>query len=419
LGSRRAARLFHFPNMSRFLHAALFIIAFIGARAAEFAPLPSPAAPGAMGSSLATGPDGGIWLSWLEPRGDEGWALRFSRLDAVQDRWSDPRTIAEGEDWFANWADFPALTILSARDMLAVWSINNPPAPHSAHGAGHHGEGYHAEYSLSHDAGATWTKAQAITGESATTEFVAALALGENSRALAAWLDGRARATNGEVQQLYAQTLLANGRDALVDPSVCDCCQLSLVRVPNGALLAYRGRTTEEVRDIRLARWRDGTWEKPHPLHADGWKIAACPVNGPRLAADGERVAVVWFTGAQNDSRVQAKLSQDAGETFGPAQRIDLGRPSGRVDAVMLPDGTAAITWLELPARDGSRPGGIFLRTLAPDGTPGEPQLLAASTAARAAGFPRLVRLSDGRLLLSYTVDEKPTRLATLLVTLK
>lgn len=405
--------------MSRFLHAALFVLTFLAVRAAELAPVPSPAAPGAMGSSLATGPDGGVWLSWLEPRGDERWALRFSRLDAARGLWSEPRTIAEGADWFANWADFPTLTILSPRDLFAVWSVNNPPAPHGTHAAGHHGEGYHAEYSLSHDGGVTWTKPQAITGESTTTEFVAALALGENSRALAAWLDGRSRATNGEFQELYAQTLLANGRDALVDPSVCDCCQLALVGVPGGALLAYRGRTTDEVRDIRLARWRDGAWQAPHPLHNDGWKITACPVNGPRLAADGARVVAVWFTGAQGEARVQAKLSHNAGETFGPAQRIDLGRPSGRVDAVLLSDGTAAITWLELPARDGSRPGGIFLRTLAPDGTMSEPQLLAASTAARAAGFPRLARLDDRRLILSYTVDTHPSQLATLLVTLK
>lgn len=381
--------------------------------------IPSPAADGAMGSSLATAPDGIVLLSWLEPHAGDQWSLKFSRFDAMNSRWGEARSIATGSNWFTNWADFPTLTPLSDRHLLAVWSVTNPPAPHTGHDAAHHGETYHAEYSLSHDCGATWKPPQPITGESPSTEFVAPLALRDNSRALVAWLDGRARATNGQVQTLYAQTLLADGRDHLVDPSVCDCCQLSLVRVPGGALLAYRGRTKDEVRDIRLARWREGAWEKPRPLHDDGWKIAACPVNGPRLAAQGEHVAAVWFTGAQDTPRVQLKLSHDGGDTFGPAVRLDLGRPSGRVDAVLLFDGRAVCTWLELAARDGSRPGGIYLRIVSADGTPGEPRLLVASTGARATGFPRLARLDDSHLLLSYTVDGTPARVATLLVSLK
>lgn len=401
--------------MMRFLRTALLLSVAFTHALADPVEIASPAAAGSMGSSLARDANGAILLSWLEPTGEQT-TLKFSRFDAGTRHWTEPRTIATGAGWFVNWADFPTVTPLSERDWLAVWFVENP-ATHA--GGGHHGAGYHAEYRLSHDAGTTWTKPQAITGESASTEFVAALALGENSRALVAWLDGRARAHNGEFQQLFAQTLLADGADTLVDPSVCDCCQLSLAPAPGGALLAYRGRTKDEVRDIRLARWRNGAWEKPRPLHDDGWKIAACPVNGPRLATAGEHVVAAWFTGAQNDSRVQAKLSRDGGETFGPAQRIDLGRPSGRLDTALFPDGTAAITWLELPSQDGARPGGIFLRTLAADGTLGEPQLLVASSAARAAGFPRIAPLDEHHLLVSYTVDAEPTRVATLLVRVK
>lgn len=378
----------------------------------------TPAGPGSMGAALARAADGGIFLSWLEPIDEENWQLRLSRFDRSAQAWHTPVTIARGADWFVNWADFPTVTPLGDGHLLAVWFVNNPA---TAHGGGDHGHGagYHAQYSLSRDGGATWSAPQPITGESRMNEFVAALALNENARALVAWLDGRDRATNGGVQKLYAQTLLAGGPDALVDGSVCDCCQLSLVGVRDGALLAYRGRTSGEMRDIRLARWRRGAWEAPRPLHDDGWQIAACPVNGPRLAAHGDHVAALWFTGAQGDARVQAKVSRDGGENFGEAVRVDLGRPQGRVDALMLADGSAWFTWLEMTGQQSGQAGGIYLRRLAPDGALGEPRLLAPSTVARASGFPRMTLLDDARALLAYTAQGGESRVATLLIELK
>ncbi len=393
----------------------LFVICVpLPLRASAPREIANPTGAGAMGPSFATAPDGGVVLSWLEPRDAETWALCFSRYDAEAATWSAPRTIATGRDWFVNWADFPSVTPLSDTDLMAVWFENNPAPAGGGHD--HHGTGYHARYSLSADSGATWSTPQRITGESAVTEFTTVLALGQNSHALVAWLDGRDRATNGAVQKLYAQTLLADGADALVDPSVCDCCQLSLVRTGDSALLAYRGRTKDEIRDIRLARWRDGKWETPRPLHDDGWQINACPVNGPRLVAAGERIAAVWFTAAQNDARVQAKFSADGGATFGPAVRLDLGRPQGRVDAAWLPDGAAVFIWLESTGGAQARAGGVYLRRVAADGTLGEPRLLVATSTARASGFPRLARLPDGKLLLACTLDGEVSRIATLLV---
>lgn len=397
----------------------LAVGAALSVQAIEIVPLDSPAATGAMGSSITRGPDGTVWLSWLEPHSDgKATALRFSRFDAHARKWWPAQTIAAGQNWLSNWADFPSLTFLSNSQALATWSVMNPPPPHAHASGGHHAETYHAVYSLSEDTGRTWSAPQPITGESQLVEFVATLALGENGRALGVWLDGRAREKNGGVQQLYAQTLLAEGGDQLVDPSVCDCCQISLVRVPDGALAAYRGRTSEEVRDIRLARWRNGAWEKPRVLHEDNWKIAACPVNGPRLAARGRDVTAVWFTGAQEQARVQAKLSHDGGENFGPAVRLDLGHPTGRVDAAYVGE-SAVFTWLELPARDGSHAGGIYLRVVGPDGAAGTPQLLAATASGRPTGFPRIARVDDTHLLVSYTVEGDTTRVATLLVALK
>lgn len=394
----------------RFL-TCLLLLALVGCtrRAPEPVAIASPAGAGALGASFATAPDGTILLSWLEPVQGDAWALKFSRFDSAAQRWSQPGIIAQGRNWFVNWADFPTVTALGHDRLVAVWFVHEPDNEMV----------YHAEFSMSADGGVTWTAPKKISDESTRTEFTTILPLGPAGRPLAVWLDGRDRAAGRDHQTLHARVLGEAGPDARVDGFVCDCCQLSFAPLPDGgALLAYRGRTADEVRDIRLVRYRNGQWEKPRPLHADGWKINACPVNGPRLASCGSAVTAVWFTAADNQPRVQAKRSTDAGETFGEPLRLDLGRPLGRVDCLLLADGTSAITWLERANPGTGIAGGIYLRTLSAAGQLSAPRLLAASSPARASGFPRITALDARRLLLVYTQDSDPTRIITELVAL-
>ena len=59
------------------------------------------AGPGSAEPHLAVGADGTVLLSYLEPT-QNGTALRFSQLN--KNRWSEPKTVATGEDWMVNWA---------------------------------------------------------------------------------------------------------------------------------------------------------------------------------------------------------------------------------------------------------------------------------------------------------------------------
>lgn len=391
---------------------ALFASVSIALAGAEVRIVPSPAVANATAPSISKLTDGTPLLSWIEPVSENRSALKWSRFDRDERAWSPAATIAQGDNWFVNWADMPTVTALSDDVWLAVWFVNNPPAPH-AHG--HHGAGYHAVYSMSDDAGKSWSRAQSTTAESSSTEFTAVLGLGDNARALVAWLDGRKRAHGADEQALYAQTLLATGPDQLVDPRVCDCCQLSLVRTGNGALLAYRDRSAEEIRDIALARWDGQTWTRPVIVHDDGWKIAACPVNGPRLAARGAKTAVAWFTAAQEKPRVQVKFSPDAGATWGDPLRLDCGNPAGRLDLLMLEDGSALVSWLERGEADRA---GVYVRRVSADGQLAEPVPVIRSTANRASGFPRMVEAGGGQVLMAVMIDATPARVETLLLNL-
>lgn len=340
--------------------------------------------------------------------------MKVSRFEAKTRTWSAPRTVVQGPDLMANWADFPQLSAGRDGRLTAVWFINNP-AHHAAAGDGHHGPGYRAIYSSSADGGETWSPDLPVSDEALAVEFVALQPLADG-RMLAAWLDGRTRGR----MALYARVLDGRpgpGPDTLVDDSVCDCCQLSFVpTTAGGALLAYRGRTKDEIRDMQLARFDGKAWSRLAPLHADGWKIAGCPVNGPQLAECGDLVGAVWFTAPDSQARVLARVSDNAGDAFGPLVRVDLGRPQGRVDSVMLADGTLVMSWLEMTGRETGKQGGIYLRTLSLEGRLSEPQLVIPSSTSRMSGFPRMVPLGGRQVLLTCTQDGEPTRILTLLV---
>lgn len=378
-------------------------------RAATVTPIDSPAGSDAMGGSLTTAPDGTVYLSWVETTGPETHALKFSRFDAAQNRWGAAGVIAQGKAWFINWADFPVLAVQADGRMTAVWFVNNPPTG----GAGHHGGTYHAKFSTSADGGSTWSAPQPVTTQSDSVEFVALQPM-PDGRVMALWLDSRNRATNGDRQALCANFVGSTSPDVIVDAFVCDCCQISTALTPNGLIAAYRGRSPDEVRDIRLVTFQDGAWAKPTKLHQDRWNIAACPVNGPQLFARGAQLAATWYTAARSQPRVFTKISTDGGETFGAPLRLDLGRPQGRVDNLLLADGTAVVTWLET-ATDG-KDGGIYLRTITPAGELSEPRLVAAASESRAGGFPRSALVDAKRLLLAYTLESEPSRVVTQMI---
>ena len=136
----------------------------------------------------------------------------------------------------------------------------------------------------------------------------------------------------------------------------------------------------------------------------DGWEINACPVNGPSVDANGQRVALAWYTGAKNVPHVKVAFSSDAGATFSAPITVDEGKPAGRVAAVLLADGSALVSWIE---RTGGDTASVRVRRVTEKGA-APATTVAASTAARASGFPRMVRSSES-VWFSWTVPGRPS----------
>ncbi|MBW3660774.1 MAG: glycoside hydrolase [Gemmatimonadetes bacterium] len=364
----------------------------------------APAAAGSGEPALAVGEGGRVYLSWIEPEGD-GHALRFATRTGGA--WSEPRTIARGEHWFVNWADFPSILELPDGALAAHWLAKSGPGTYA----------YDVLVARSADGGETWSDPVVPHRDGTETEhgFVSMFPAEDGGLGLV-WLDGREYAGRepgdpGAEMTLRAARIAAGAveDEALLDGRVCDCCQTDVAIAAEGPVVAYRDRSPEEIRDISVVRLVGGAWSDPARIHPDDWEIAACPVNGPAIAARGERVAVAWYTAARDTLRVRLARSTDAGATFGEPVGIDAGAPEGRVDVALLESGEALVSWLER-AEDGN--GLILARRVGSDGRLGEPVTVARTSYARASGFPRMA-LSGDEAVFAWTDPVEPSRVRT------
>ena len=354
-----------------------------------FVEFKSPTGPGAAEPHLFAGRDS-ILLSWLEPVANtDRVALRYARYR--HGAWSTPQTIIERNDLFVNWADFPSLVEDAKGVLFAHWLQKSSTGTYS----------YDIRMATSSD-GRTWGAPFLLNRDGTYTEhgFVTLAPL-KGGGVGATWLDGRKMKPEGGDQHgshdagdmsIRYATVNAKGElagDTELDNRACECCATGMAMTSDGPLIAYRDRSSDEVRDIAYVKKSLSGWSKPARVHADDWKINACPVNGPQVDAIGNRAAVAWFTGAQEKGRVYVAFSGDGGAKFGKPVQIDEGNPAGRVDITMIDGNSALVTWLEQVGTAGK----IRARKVSSSGTVEPAMTIAESTTARAGGFARLAKL--------------------------
>ena len=371
------------------------------------------AASGSAEPHLARDADGGAVLSWLEPDKD-GSALRFSVLDGAD--WEAPRTVARGQNWFVNWADFPSVVPIDGGLWAAHWLVKKPGGTYA----------YDVAVSISKDGGNSWSAPMTPHTDDTRTEhgFVSLFPWRDGIGAL--WLDGRNMAEDGgehdgassrrDGMTLRSAVITADGRiehEQLADDLVCDCCQTDVAIGPLGPIAVYRDRSPEEIRDIYVMRAVDGRWQPGNAVAGDGWEIAGCPVNGPAIAADGNDVAVAWFTAANEQSRVRMARSHDGAQNFDDPIDVDIERPIGRIGVLLLPGGDTLVSWL---ADSGRGRAELRARRVARSGDRGADHVIATTSAGRISGFPQMLAYRDKVIFAWTDVSDESTRVRSALV---
>ncbi|MDN5205354.1 sialidase family protein [Fulvivirgaceae bacterium BMA10] len=338
--------------------------------------------------------EGMVYMSWIEGH-PEGWhILKFSKL--VKEQWSSPQEIISGNNWFVNWADYPTLSVKPNGHMIAHLLVKSGPGTFA----------YDVTLLQSQDSGKSWSSPFTPHTDKTETEhgFVSILPI--KDQFFATWLDGRntnVKGGHGHGGEMSLRAAFINQdnsveNEALLDLRVCDCCQTGATLTEHGPVVVYRDRSEEEIRDISIVRYVNGNWTEPKSVYADGWKISGCPVNGPKVASIENKLAVAWFSAANSKPTVKIAFSPDNGETFSDPVRIDDGHPLGRVDLVMLRDGSVMISWLETENDETV----IKVRKVNSDGNKEASIKIANTSSSRASGFPQMA-LSDNHLYFAWT----------------
>ncbi|MEP0005004.1 MAG: hypothetical protein ABJ387_06980 [Balneola sp.] len=347
----------------------------------------SPSGENASLPRLFTDNTGTVFLSWVESKGDTS-SLFYSKLD--DDQWSKPKLIAKSDSWFVNWADFPSVIGKDGKAVAAHWLQKVP------------GGTYAYNVNIAGSAN-DWENVLTPHKDNTPTEhgFVS-LTPASDSTFLSIWLDGRNTAGSGgheshtsglssamTLRSAFINNDLKIEESFLIDASVCDCCGTAAVKTKNGFIAAYRDRTEDEIRDIYISRFMNGKWEKPVSVHDDNWEIAACPVNGPAIAAQGQTLAVAWYTGAGDTTRVKLAFSNDEGKSFETPVLLDNGNPLGRVDVEFISNNEVLVSWMERNMENRSKAFFVAKR-ISTDGEIQKEFEFSLMESSRKSGFPQI-----------------------------
>ena len=339
--------------------------------------------------------NGALSLSWISSKNKNKASLHFSQFK--KGKWIKPQKIANGSDWFVNWADFPAHAI---NEDLIITS-----------------------YLKKSDSG-TYTydvilNLQKLSGEKIKKDFLlntdgvkaehgfVSIIPNNNKGFFITWLDGRntvEKKLDGHHKPMTIRFAeITNTGEVIneseLDEAACDCCQTSIAMTNNGPIVVYRDRSENEVRDIYTIRNINGVWEEPNPLHNDGWIINGCPVNGPKVAVNSTNLAIAWFTVVNDNPIVNVSFSKTNGDSFGTPFKLNDLDAIGRVDVAFLNNEEVIVSYMEVDNI------GTYLRIkkVSFDGKISEPITISKIDGGRNTGVPQL-EIIDSEIFIVWTI---------------
>ena len=204
--------------------------------------------------------------------------------------------------------------------------------------------------SRSLDGGRTWDSHLVVNEDKPTSHSFEGLAVAPDGTVIVAWIEPRETAATFVARVLDRGTRVGDTR-RLDTGETCVCCRVGVAAGPGDRVaVLWRKVFPENVRDMVLATSRDGgrTFDAPALVHADGWKIAACPHRGGSIATDARgRLYAVWYTeGAEGRPDLLFATSAD-GRRFSPPRPLQTTTSSipDHVRLAVDGSGRAVVVW--------------------------------------------------------------------------
>ena len=256
--------------------------------------------------------NGDLILSWIEKDKDGKSSLCMSISKDKGANFQAKSIIASGYGIGSN--RLMKAKILSKKDgtLFAVF-INNPAAQ-----LGKPSRGGQVSYAISKDQGLTWSS-PAFVDQDPTPGLMRGFfdaAVLANDEIAVVYLKDVKGSTKFEERDLRI-SITKNGHfqaEKLIDPVVCDCCNIGLLVDSKGVLNVYYRDNNNDIRDFSHIYSKDNglTFSSPRNIYQDNWQISGCPHNGAFPVEYNKQNYVAWFTGAESDRGV--KLATEGGK---------------------------------------------------------------------------------------------------------
>jgi hypothetical protein len=305
---------------------------------------------------LAQTPTGDILLSWTEKdaQGMTSFCLAFSKDKGKT--FSEKKAIYSGTG-IGN-SRLMRAKVLTKKDgsLVAIFSNRSEMPPTATTdkqaGKGRGGRSLDLVYCVSKDGGSTWTSPKSVDSDPTTgivRGFFDAILMSNDEVAIV-YLKDVANSKKHEERDLRLVTT-KNGvfqAEKVIDPVVCDCCNINLLLDGSGALHVYYRDNNDDIRDIAKMTSTDNaeTFSKPQILHNDGWKINGCPHSGAISSAYNKSALVAWYSGSETEKGV--RLVTQAGKKL-----FVLTDPSAKNPCLMANTNNAVMLWEQNQSGNG------------------------------------------------------------------
>lgn len=252
---------------------------------------------------------GAVVLAWTEKDAQDKVSFVYARSTDGGKSFGEKKLIYAAPGIGTGRLARPRLLFKKNGDMVAVFSMN----PHAQLNTGGEKPSRPREsqihFTVSKDGGNTWSQPQPIHTDltpNTIRGFFDATIMANDELAVVFLKD-----IPGQKHQRDLRIVTTvNGvpqDERVIDPFVCDCCNLGLLTDAEGNLHVYYRENQDDLRDIAKMVSKDNgqTFSGQSWVHRDNWIVRACPHNGPQAIRHGNTNLIVYYSGKEDESGIR------------------------------------------------------------------------------------------------------------------